>query len=117
MHYFSPARESPGRANGPNRSIRAAASQAFLLGKHPMSDNGQKPRRRRRTVRARRTYPDLASWRAALGLSGSSAADVLGISQTQYSRLERGLYAIKGPKAKRLMIITGVPLEKLVGVA
>lgn len=82
-----------------------------------MSDNAQRPRRRRKTIRARRTYPDLLAWREALGLSSADAAAVLAISQTQYSRLERGMYAVKGPKAKRLMLATGVPLEKLVGVA
>jgi transcriptional regulator with XRE-family HTH domain len=83
-----------------------------------VSDNGGgRQRRGKRVRRIRVTYPDLASWRAALGLSSSEAAAVLSISQTQYSRLERGLYCTKGATAKRLMLATGVPLEKLVGVA
>lgn len=64
-----------------------------------------------------RPYPNLATWRAAQNLSQHDAALRLGISQTYYSRLERGIQAARGSVAKRLMAETGVPLEVLVGAA
>jgi transcriptional regulator with XRE-family HTH domain len=64
-----------------------------------------------------RPYPDLASWREAHGLNQTAAAAMLGISQQQYSRLERGTHSTKGALAKRIMFVTGVPLEVLAGVA
>lgn len=64
-----------------------------------------------------RRYPDLKAWRTANNLSQHEAAAVLGVSQTSYSRMERGVRAIKGSAAKRIMIVTQVPLEVLAGVA
>lgn len=62
-----------------------------------------------------RPYPDLATWRDAHGLSQQKAADLLGMSQTRYSRLERGVQPARGKRAKSIMAQTGVPLEVLVG--
>lgn len=66
-----------------------------------------------------RPYPNLKTWRAAQQprLSQAAAAAKLGISQTYYNRLERGIQAARGSVAKRLMAETGVPLEVLVGAA
>lgn len=64
-----------------------------------------------------RPYPDLATWRTAKGLNQRQAAEYLGISQTYYSRLERGVQAARGQQAKAIMQKTGVPLEILVGAA
>jgi transcriptional regulator with XRE-family HTH domain len=85
-----------------------------LRKKRAESDNGQ---RRPRRGPVWRPYPDLLSWRLAVGLTSAEAATVLQLSQTKYSRLERGIGAATGAQAKRLMRTTGVPLEKLVGVA
>lgn len=66
---------------------------------------------------ATRPYPDLATWRTAHHLSQQKAAELLGISQTFYSRLERRVQSARGKQAKRIMEQTGVPLEVLVGAA
>jgi transcriptional regulator with XRE-family HTH domain len=66
--------------------------------------------------RTQRPYPDLAAWRAAQGLNQLEAARLLGVSQTTYSRLERGIRTAVRENAKRIMAATGVPLEVLVGV-
>lgn len=62
-----------------------------------------------------RTYPTLAAWRDALGLSQMEAARVLGISQTRYSRLERRVANTRGKTARKIWRQTGVPVEVLVG--
>lgn len=64
-----------------------------------------------------RPYPNLKTWRTAMGLSQEQASTLLGISQTYYSRLERHGSAARGPLAKRLSEQTGVPIEVLVGAA
>lgn len=64
-----------------------------------------------------RPYPNLRTWRAARDLSQRQAAQLLGVSQITYSRIERGVRAIKGQQAKKIMELTGVPLEILVGAA
>lgn len=69
------------------------------------------------TQRSTRAYPNLKTWRAAKHLSTYKAADLLGISQSTYSRLERGKQAVRGPLAKRITERAGVPLEVLVGAA
>ena len=66
---------------------------------------------------ARPTYPSLLAWRRSLHLNQREAAAVLDISQSTYGRVERGIRHVKGPLAKKLMSRTGVPLEKLAGVA
>lgn len=65
----------------------------------------------------RRPYPDLATWRKAMGISQEQAANLLSMSQAFYSRLERRTVAARGPRAKRITEQTGVPLEVLVGAA
>lgn len=65
----------------------------------------------------KRSYPDLKTWRAAHGLSTYKAADLLGMTQTMYWRLETGRKQATGVLAKRLMKSTGVSLEVLAGVA
>lgn len=60
---------------------------------------------------------NLKDWRAAQRLSQRQAADCLGISQGLYAKLELGRRSIKGPKAKRIAELTGVPLAVLVGAA
>lgn len=64
-----------------------------------------------------RIYPNLLAWRKAHTLTTRAAAEKLGMSQSAYSRLERGVRATKGKQAKDLMLKTGVPLEVLVGAA
>ena len=63
-----------------------------------------------------RSYPDLKTWRKSLDLNQREAAVLLGVSQKQYSRFERGERFVKGKLAKKLMTRTGVPLEVLAGV-
>lgn len=75
-----------------------------------------KPKRGGRR-KATRAYPNLTTWRDALNLNQFEAAEILGLSQTAYSRMERGLKLPVGDEAKRIMSETGVPLEVLVGVA
>lgn len=64
-----------------------------------------------------RTFPTLAAWREATGLSQMEAARVLEISQTSYSRLERRIVATRGKRARAIWRKTGVPVEVLVGAA
>jgi transcriptional regulator with XRE-family HTH domain len=67
-----------------------------------------------RTVKSR-TFPTLAAWRDATGLSQAEAARVLGMSQTNYSKLERRIIASPGKRARKIWKQTGVPVEVLVG--
>lgn len=68
-------------------------------------------------LRRKRSYPTLAAWRESWGLSQAEAARLLAISQTRYSRLERGTQPASGKLAKRVRHLTGVPLDILVGAA
>lgn len=61
-----------------------------------------------------RPYPDLAMWRNDRKWNQEQAAEFLGISQTNYSRLERRVIATRGKRAKVIAEKTGVPLEVLV---
>lgn len=64
-----------------------------------------------------RPYPTLKHWREANGLNQREAAGRLGITQSEYSKLETGK---RTPRPKRLTAIvheTGVPLEVLLGIA
>jgi len=72
---------------------------------------------RRKITKATRPYPTLKAWREAHGLNQHEAAEILRLTQTQYSRTERGLRQPVGAEAKHVMTETGVPLEVLVGVA
>lgn len=62
-------------------------------------------------------YPTLKAWRDATNLNQRDAAKLLGISQTYYGRLERGLQIATGRRAKFLREKTGVSIEVLVGAA
>jgi transcriptional regulator with XRE-family HTH domain len=73
--------------------------------------------KRRRPRPAPATFPSFAAWREAHDLNQREAAEVLGFSQSTYSRFERGAAVAKGKEAKRLHVTTGVALEVIVGVA
>lgn len=64
-----------------------------------------------------RPYPDLLTWRRTEQLEQAEAAELIGMSRSNYSRLERGLIFVTRTRAKHVMDVTGVPLEKLMGVA
>lgn len=66
----------------------------------------------------RRTAPSvltLTRWRERQGLSTYEAAELLGISQSTYSRTERGKQHLRGRLAKQVSERTGVPVAVLVG--
>lgn len=67
--------------------------------------------------RVTKHYPTLKAWREAANLNQRDAARLLGISQTYYGRLERGVQSARGKKAKAFTQKTGVPVEVLVGAA
>lgn len=60
------------------------------------------------------TYRTLLAWRRAARLSQRDAAQLLGLSQSHYSKLERRTHALPGKRAKAVTKKTGVPLEVLV---
>ena len=64
-----------------------------------------------------RPYPDLLTWRTSLKINQHTAAQLLGMTQVRYSRLERRVQMAPGKEAKVIMEKTGVPLEVLVGAA
>lgn len=64
--------------------------------------------------RTRRRYPDLATWRGDR-FNQMIAAEKLGMTQSNYSKLERRVIALRGQRAKQVSAITGVPVEVLVG--
>lgn len=67
------------------------------------------------TVDTKPTYRTLKAWRRASRLTTRKAALLLGMSQSKYMTLELGRVYAKGPEAKELERVTGVPLEVLVG--
>jgi transcriptional regulator with XRE-family HTH domain len=67
--------------------------------------------------RSKRTYPTLKAWREATGLNQREAAQILGTTQTTYSRFERQARAPKPERAKAISQKTGVPFESVLGVA
>lgn len=73
--------------------------------------------KRRARKNLHRVYPNLTAWRTKLNLNQREAAQLLGMSQSKYSRIERGLHTPVRAIAKRIIAKTGVPLEVLVGVA
>lgn len=64
-----------------------------------------------------RSYPNLSLWRNDRGWSQDQAAEYLGITQSQYSKWERGTSYPRGQKAKALHHKTGVPIVILLGAA
>ena len=65
----------------------------------------------------RRSFPTLLRFREARKLSQEQAADLVGITQPHWSRLEDGKAAASPKLAKRMTEVTGVPLEVLLGIA
>jgi transcriptional regulator with XRE-family HTH domain len=63
-----------------------------------------------------RIYPTLKTWRLTLALSQREAADLLGVSQSLYARLELGRRT-RPHQAKAISTKTGVSFERLMGVA
>jgi len=59
----------------------------------------------------------LKAWRRALRCNQRDAARLLRLTQSHYSKIERGLIAPRPKIAKRLMRKTGVSLEAILGIA
>lgn len=68
-------------------------------------------------VKKIRPYPSLFAWRKDNHLSQQEAAQILGVAQTSYSRLERGERFVKRTKVQQFVELTGVPIEVLLGIA
>lgn len=64
-----------------------------------------------------KTYPSLRAWRAALGLNQRDAAQLLGMTQSLYSKIEVGQNAPRPKRGKTIADKTGVPFESVMGVA
>jgi transcriptional regulator with XRE-family HTH domain len=60
------------------------------------------------------TYPTLLEWRTAARLNQQEAAQILGITQSHYGKIERRAIAARGKLAIRIAVKTGVPIETLV---
>jgi len=65
--------------------------------------------------RLKNRHADLLAWRQHVGLSQKDAAYLLGISRSQYSKLERQTHTTTAKRARRIVEKTGVPLESLMG--
>ncbi len=59
----------------------------------------------------------LKAWREGLGLNQRDAASVFGISQSCWSKIELGIRAPRKDLARRLIAVTGVPADILMGIA
>lgn len=64
-----------------------------------------------------RPYPTLKHWRDAQGMNQRDAAKILGMTQSEYSKLEIGRRTPRPKRAAAIMEKTGVPLEALMGIA
>lgn len=64
--------------------------------------------------KARRTYPNLASYLEGTGQTQHQLAQRLGMSQPAISKLVRGLLQPSLHEALRISRIVGVPVESLV---
>jgi len=62
-------------------------------------------------------YRTLKLWREDRGWSQVEAAEYLGMTQSMYSRLERGTHPAWGKRAKVVHEKTGVPVDVLAGAA
>jgi DNA-binding XRE family transcriptional regulator len=60
------------------------------------------------------TYPTLFHWRTAARLNQQEAAQILGITQSHYGKIERRAIAARGKLAIRIATKTGVPIETIV---
>lgn len=65
----------------------------------------------------KRIYPSLKAWRSGERLSQQRAAQILGVTQSYYSRLENGEQFPRRILAARIAAETGVALESVLGVA
>jgi len=65
----------------------------------------------------KRPYPNLKTWRDENRLSQHEAAAQLHLSQSFYSRIERGVYRPAPVKAKAISDCTCVPLETVLGLS
>lgn len=64
-----------------------------------------------------RIYPSLKAWREEADLTQEAAAQILGVSQAYYSKLEQQ-QAYAGKKlGKRISELARVPLENVLGIA
>jgi transcriptional regulator with XRE-family HTH domain len=68
---------------------------------------------RHRITRPARAYRSLRDWRRAAGLKQAEAAQILGVTQSHYSKLERRVTGTVGARAVAIMQRTGVPIEVL----
>lgn len=64
-----------------------------------------------------KTFNTLRAWRRDKGLNQREAAHILRLSQTTYSRIERGVRFPKPKVLKRLVKKTGVSIERLLEAA
>lgn len=62
-------------------------------------------------------FKSLLAWREAHGLNQRDAADHLGITQGAYQKAEVGLVTPRRVALKRIVAITGVPVEVLARIA
>ncbi len=60
---------------------------------------------------------NLKAWREAYQFDQLTAAEILGVSQSQLSKWERGVYVPKAKLAKRIADRTGVSLESVLGLS
>ncbi len=68
-------------------------------------------------MKRNRIYPTLRAWRLGARLNQQEAARVLGVSQSFYSKLERGLQYPDRRNAKLISDKAGVPLETVLGLS
>ena len=62
-------------------------------------------------------FSTLKEWRAAHGYSQSQAGALIGVTQAAYGRYEMGRAHPRPAILRRVMKLTGVPVEVLAGVA
>jgi len=68
-------------------------------------------------MKRQRIYPNLRAWRRDERLTQAAAAQLLGVSQGFYSKLERGVQFPDRRNAKQISDRAGVPLEAVMGLA
>lgn len=73
------------------------------------------PKRIQRPKRPR--YQSLAAYRKDHGLTQRDAAAMFGMSQSAWHKIETGLRHPRKALLKRLVVMTGVPVEVLTGIA
>jgi transcriptional regulator with XRE-family HTH domain len=68
-------------------------------------------------LKNKRRYSSLKAWRLGQRLSQVEAAEILNVSQGEYSRYEAGQRPPKPHRAKAIADVTGVSLASVLGVA